>query len=97
MEWREIKPGQWWHLFEDTPDDPTKPDKNGVLHPPDMVIHWSRFPTSYVHFYDYANGVFPGENDEEDCDYLHICEPKEFIKDLEAWIKTSKYIGEEYD
>jgi len=77
------------------PDDLTNPDKNGVLHPPDMVIHWAGYPTACCHLYRYSNGVMPNEVDrDDDVDYLHICDPNDFIQDIQDWVNTTKYIGE---
>lgn len=93
MEWRKINDHEWWLVFEDAPDDLTKPDDNGISWPPSMTISWVGFPSACCHLYKYYNGANPGE-DSEDVDYIHICDPKDFIKDLESWIITANYVGE---
>ncbi len=93
-EWRKVGEHEWWLVFKDAPADLGRDGPVG--YPPSMVISWVGFPTACVHLWSYYNGAWPGSGDaEENCNYLHICEPADLIAELQDWMRTANYKGEE--
>lgn len=79
MEWREHRPGEWWHVFDDAPKAMDTP-KEGVLYPPDWFVSFTAgddgrpLGTACLHLYHLYNGDSPSDRPEPpDADYLHVC------------------------
>lgn len=92
-EWRQVGLGQWWLVFSDAPEDFGR-GSGKVEYPPMMTMSWS--PNGCCHLNVYYNGHWPDEEDpnEDNCDYMHICDPRDLIADLQRWMETAKYTGE---
>ncbi len=89
VEWRKISNNEWWLVFSDAPKDFGRDGPIGF--PPMMSITWTGNDYSCVHLNAYSNGRWPDEAETTDDDYLHICDPRELIKDLTLWMMTAEY------
>lgn len=90
-EWRQVSDYEWWLVFKDAPVDF---GRNGpVGYPPSMTVTWVGCGAC-CHLHKYYNGAWP-DDDSEDSDYLHLCDPRDLIAELQAWVEAAKYPGKE--
>lgn len=102
MEWREKKPGEWWLVFEDSPPLGEK-DARGMSWPPSLTVNFATGEggsvsevKSCLHLYSWLNGQMPHEpitNENDQPDYLHICDLDDTIAELVALRDTLRERG----
>lgn len=103
MKWREVEPGVYWLLFEDSPGPTRREDGKLVSgrtgecsHPPSMVIEWCGRGCC-VHLWSYSNGAEPNEEPGHDEDYLHICDVDDLIAELQGFKAVAGWQRPEWD